>query len=151
MGSQSPPGDPWARPPGVDDATVEATGKLSEALEWVERARGHLYEFHQLMGRADALFGLAADQLAGSGHPDEAELVDGEVVGRNVLDGRWTFQVVEEFDDTYYRPVAAVEEQVRVALVGGRRHLYEAEVKDRRRTRGRRHHERRPGDPGDPE
>ena len=47
-----PPDDPWARPAGVDDATVEATGKLSEALEWVERARGHLYEFHQLMGRA---------------------------------------------------------------------------------------------------
>ena len=45
------------RPPGADDATVEAVGKVSEALEWVERARGRLYDFHQMMGHADALFG----------------------------------------------------------------------------------------------
>ena len=32
----------------VDDRTVEAVGKLTEALETVERARGHLYSFHQL-------------------------------------------------------------------------------------------------------
>jgi hypothetical protein len=141
-----PPDDPWARPPGVDDATVEATGTLSEALEWVERARGHLYEFHQLMGRADAIFGEAAGQLAAAGHEDMAGLVGSEVVGRNVLHGRWTFQVVEEFDDGYYRPVVAVEERVRVALVAGRRHIHESELKDARRTPGRSHHERRPGD-----
>lgn len=142
----SPLDDPWARPPGVDDATVGATGTLSEALEWVERARGHLYEFHQLMGRADAIFGEAADRLAAAGHEDMADLVQSEVVGRNVLHGQWTFQVVEEFDGGYYRPVAAVEERVRDALVAGRRHIYESELKDARRTRGRPHHERRPGD-----
>ena len=30
------------RQPGTDDATVDALGKLSEALEVVEQARGHL-------------------------------------------------------------------------------------------------------------
>ena len=35
--------------------TVDAVGKASEALEYVERARGHLYAFHQLIGRADFL------------------------------------------------------------------------------------------------
>lgn len=149
MDVPSPAEDPWARPPGVDDATVEATGTLSEALEWVERARGHLYEFHQLMGHADATFGEAADQLAAAGHDGLADLVRLEVVGRNVLHGRWTFQVVEEFDDDYYGPVVAAERQVRDAVVGGRRHLFEAELKDARRTAGRRHHERRPhDDPG---
>lgn len=38
------------RPEGVDDATVAAAGKLAEALEWIERARGRLYDFHQLVG-----------------------------------------------------------------------------------------------------
>ncbi len=33
------------RPDGVADETVEAVGKLSEALETVEQARGHLYAF----------------------------------------------------------------------------------------------------------
>jgi hypothetical protein len=146
MDTPLPPDDPWARPAGVDDATVEATGTLSEALEWVERARGHLYEFHQLMGRADMLFGEATAQLASAGHGVMADLVADEVVGRNVLKGRWTFQVVEEFDDCYYHPVAEVEQQVRDALIAGRRHVYEAELKEERRTPGRRHHERRPTD-----
>lgn len=25
-----------------------------------------------------------------------------DVVGRNVLDGRWTFQIIEEYEDTCY-------------------------------------------------
>ena len=34
------------RPAGADDSTVHAGGKLSEAAEWLERARGRLYDFH---------------------------------------------------------------------------------------------------------
>ena len=134
------------RPDGVDDATVAAVGKLGEAVEWIERARGRLYDFHQMSGRADLLLGEAADALAAAGHDELADRVRTDLVGRNVLEGRWTFQIVEEFDDDYYQPVAAVERQVRDALVAGRRHVFEAELKDERRSRGRRHHERRPGD-----
>ncbi len=101
MQDDLPVGDPHWRPAGVSDATVEAVGKLSEALEWVERARGALYELHQLLGRADLTFGEAVEALRAAGHDDEADLVAGEIVGRNVLPGRWTFAVVEEFEDTY--------------------------------------------------
>lgn len=139
-----PPDDPWRRPEGVDDATVHALGTLGEAFEWIERARGHLYEFHQLMGHADELFGDAADELEAAGHTDLADLVGSEVVGRNVLEGRWTFQVVEEFDDRYYRPVEAVERRIRDELVGGRRHVFEAEMKERRRTHHHPDHTSRP-------
>ncbi len=48
-----PSDDPHIRPDGVDDKTVEAVGKVTEALEWVERARGDLYELHQKIGHAD--------------------------------------------------------------------------------------------------
>ena len=139
-----PPGDPWARPVGVDDATVRACGTLGEGFERLERARGHLYAFHQLMGRADFCFGDAADQLADAGHDELAASIRAEVVGRNVLEGRWTYQVVEEFDDCYYRPVADTEREVRDRLLGGRRHVYEAELKEQRRSSGRSGHERRP-------
>ncbi|HEX8803744.1 MAG TPA: hypothetical protein VF743_06115 [Acidimicrobiales bacterium] len=145
-GGPLPADDAWSRPPGVDDATVEACGTLGEALEWLERARGHLYEFHQLMGRADLLFGDAAHQLADAGHRELARFVESEVVGRNVLAGRWTFQVVEEFDEGYWAPVREVEGHVRGELMGGRRHVFEAEMKERRRTQGRDRHERRPTD-----
>lgn len=134
------------RPPGVDDTTVEATGKLSEGLEYVHRARGALYEAHQLIGRADFLFGEAGQLLRDAGHDELADTVATEAVGRNVLPGRWTFQIVEEFDETYYGPVGEVEEQVRNALVAGHRHVHESEMKDRRRTPGEPGHERRPAD-----
>jgi hypothetical protein len=142
-----PPDDPHRRPDGVDDATVEATGKLSEALEWVERARGHLYEFHQLMGHADLLLDEAVELLGQSGNEDLARRVEEELVGRNVIEGRWTFQIVEDFDDTYWQAFRDVESVVRGELLGGRRHVFESEMKEDRRSRGRRHHEGRP-DPG---
>lgn len=129
------------RPDHADDRTVAAVGRLSEALERIERARGHLYAFHQLMGGADEIVGDATDQLAAAGHPHLAHMVWTRLVGRNVLDGRWTFQVVEEFDDGYYTEARAVERQVRDELMDGRRHVFEAELKQQRRTRGRPGHE----------
>lgn len=132
------------RPEGVDDATVEALGKLSEALEWVERARGHLYEFHQLMGHADALFGDAADLLRAAGHAEVADRVAERVVGRNAIPGRWTFQMVEEFDDGYWSEARTEERAARTELAGGVRHVYEAEMKAARITPGRKGHEPTP-------
>jgi hypothetical protein len=143
-----PTDDPHRRPDGVDDATVEAAGKVNEALEWVERARGHLYEAHQLVGHADELFGDAADALAEAGHAEQAGRLRTELVGRNTIAGRWTFQIVEEFDDGYYATFKAIEKRVRDETMGGRRHVYEAEMKERRRTSGRPGHEATPGDAG---
>ncbi|MCW2746352.1 MAG: hypothetical protein JWM48_2902 [Mycobacterium sp.] len=135
-----------ARPDGVSDGTVEAVGKLSEALEYLVRARGHLYSLHQLVGRVDLLAEEAADLLDEAGHGEHAAALRRDVVGRNVLPGRWTFQLVEEFDETYYEPFTAAERRVRDDLVAGRRHVHESEMKDARRTPGRPGHERRPAD-----
>src|ERR1700710_760263 len=109
------------RPDGVDDATVEAVGAVSEALETVEQARGHLFSFHQLMGHADLQLGDACDKLRDAGHPDVAERLETEMVGRNVLEGRWTFQIVEEFDDGYWTLFRELEAEARDELTGGRR------------------------------
>jgi hypothetical protein len=132
------------RPPGVSDQTVQALGKLSEALETVERVRGHLYSLHQLTGKADFLLDDAVEQLRAAGHHDMADRITTDLVGRNVIAGRWTFQLVEEYDDGYYAEFRQLERDARDTLCGGRRHLYEAELKERRRTHGRRGHEARP-------
>jgi len=128
----------------VDDATVDALGKLSAALESVERARGHLYSFHQLCGKADFELGDAVDALREAGHADLADELTVELVGRNLLDGRWSFQIVEEYDDTYWSVFRGLEADARERLANGRRHLYEAKLKERRRTPGRPHHEAEP-------
>lgn len=129
---------------GASDAVIDAVGKASEGFEYLERARGHLYSFHQLIGRADLLFGEAADLLREAGEGAAADEVDDDVVGRNVLDGRWTFQIVDEFDDTYYDEVRRVMRSLEERFQGGDRHVYEARMKEERRTRGRTAHEHRP-------
>ena len=118
----------------VDAATVEAVGKATEALEYVERARGHLYAFHQLIGRADLLFEESARRLADSGHPEEAARLWYNLVGRDVLQGRWTFQIVEGFDDDYYDTVRSEVVAVEDRLVGGRRHAHEEDMRSQRRS-----------------
>ncbi|NNU27243.1 hypothetical protein [Isoptericola sediminis] len=133
-------------PPGVSDATVEALGALSEALETVERARGHLYTFHQLTGEADLALGAAVDQLREAGHDEVARRIADDLVGRNVLPGRWTFQIVEEYDDGYWQVFRDHERRAREELAGGVRHLAEARMKQDRRTAGRPGHEVSPGD-----
>ncbi|MER7555297.1 hypothetical protein ABTZ46_00055 [Nocardioides sp. NPDC126508] len=137
-------GEEHIRPEGVDDLTVEALGTISEALEAVEIARGHLYAMHRITGTADLTLGKGVQQLRDAGHTELADRFERELVGRNVLEGRWTFQIVEEYDDGYYATFKRLEKEARDALVEGRRHLYESELKDTRRTRGRPGHERRP-------
>ena len=136
--------EPHRRPPGVTDAEVEAAGTASEALEYVERARGRLYDLHQLIGRADLLYQQAADQLDAVGRTELADRIRSEVVGLNVLYGRWTFQIVEEFDDGYWSAAREMERAVRHELTDGSRHVFEAEMKERSRTAGREGHEATP-------
>ncbi|WP_411077507.1 hypothetical protein [Streptomyces sp. cmx-10-25] len=128
------------RPEHVDDLTVEALGSLSKALETTERARGHLYSFHQMTGTADLELDRAVALLRRAGHEKWADLVEREVLGRNVIPGHWTFQVVESYDRTYYEPFKKLERDAVSDLAEGRAHLYEAEMKERRRTHGHRDH-----------
>jgi hypothetical protein len=136
------------RPDGVSDQTVAALGKLSEALEVVEDARGHLYGFHRLCGTADLTLGEAVEMFRDAGHDALAQRIERELVGRNIVEGRWSFQLVEEYDDGYYTSFRTIEQLAREELVEGRRHLFEAEMKESRRTVGARHHEAAPDDSG---
>lgn len=135
-----------SRPATATDSEIEAAGTVSEALEKIERARGHLYSFHQLIGAADLGLGEGADQLAASGHEELAERLREELIGLNVIAGRWSFQVVEDFDDGYWTAARGLDRAVRDAVTQGRRHVYEAEMKQQRRTHGRAGHEAGPQD-----
>ena len=126
----------------IDEATVEAVGKLTEALETTERARGHLYSFHQLTGGADLQLGEACELLRAAGHDELAKRIEHELVGRNVVADRWTFQILEEYDDSYWSVFRAFEQEARDTLTGGRRHLHEAAMKEDRRTHGHPDHTR---------
>ena len=118
-----------ARPEGVDDATVSALGKLSEALEIVEHARGLLYAFHRHCGMADLTLQDAVRELREAGHGAIADELDEVLVGRDIIEGRWSFQVIEDYDAHYWRVFRAMEERARVLAGGLVPHVFEAEMK----------------------
>jgi len=134
------------RPDGVTNATVEALGKLSAALDHVEDARGHLYAFHRLCGSAERTLEEATSMIRAAGHADIADTLDRDVLGRNPLPGMWSFQMVEAFDDGYYATAKGIEQRAIDELMAGRRHILEAEMKELRRTPGREGHEATPED-----
>jgi hypothetical protein len=117
-----------------DDLTVQALGKLSEALETLERVRGHLYSLHQLTGTADFQLDQVVSLFMQAGHPKVAQRIQRELIGRNVIPGHWTYEIVEAFDDGYYADFRTVEKDARDELAQGRRHLYEARLKQQRHT-----------------
>jgi hypothetical protein len=130
--------------PDLDDTTVEGLGKLSEALETVDQARGLLYGFHQLTGKADLLLQDAVDLLREAGRTALADDLERDLVGRNVIADRWTFQIVEDYDANYWSTFRALDARARDELAGGDRHVFEARMKQRERTRGHARHEAGP-------
>ncbi|MEO7261216.1 MAG: hypothetical protein ABI047_08185 [Jatrophihabitantaceae bacterium] len=108
---------------------MAALGKLSEALEVVEEARGLLYTFHRRSGTADRILQEAVQALRNAREHATAQQVTDVLVGRDVIPGCWTFQIVEHYDAQYWQPFRAVEADVRQRFGGGRAHIYEAEMK----------------------
>lgn len=134
-----------ARPNETTDELVSAVGTVSEAMEWIERARGRLYDFHQFTGHAHFLLLKAAQQFREAGATESADFLEHEIVGLNVLEGRWTFQIIEEYNEGYYEAMRAADRRLRDDHMAGRRHVFEAELKQRWRSPGR------PGQEANPE
>ncbi|MCF6509227.1 hypothetical protein E9549_17730 [Blastococcus sp. MG754426] len=130
--------------PDLDDRTVEALGKLSEALETVDQARGFLYAFHQLTGKADRLLQESVELFRAAGAARLADDLDRDLVGRNVIADRWTFQIVEDFDENYWGTFRDYDARARDELAGGDRHVFEARMKQRERTDGHPAHQAGP-------
>jgi hypothetical protein len=131
FGSARRPERPVAhpRPVGTDDATVAAVGKVSAAFEVVENARGMLYAFHRMSGEADLALQEGLTALREAGHPELADEIDDVLVGRDVVRDMWTFQIVEAYDEQYWRVFRAADELVRKQLSAGAPHVFEAELK----------------------
>jgi hypothetical protein len=118
------------RPDGMPDEVVAALGKLSEALEAAEHARGLLYGFHRLCGTADLTLQEAVAKFRDAGLADLADQIETCLVGRDIVDGRWSFQIVEAYDSGYWSVFRDVEREAR-ERTGAAQHIFEAEMKHR--------------------
>jgi hypothetical protein len=117
------------RPPGVTDETASALGKLSEALEAAEHARGMLYGFHQLCGTVDKHVQDAVELFRKADQPELAAEIEQCLVGRDIVDGMWSFQLVEAYDEQYWEVFRDVEREARARCAVPAKHVYEAEMK----------------------
>ncbi|MBM9468486.1 hypothetical protein [Nakamurella leprariae] len=124
------------RPDGASDALVDAAGKVSAAFEVIEQARGLLYGFHRMSGEADLALQDAVSALREAGATELADDIDQALVGRDVLPGFWTFQLVEQYDEHYFQVFRAAADRVRDDLMGGAPHVFEAEMKAREQDGG---------------
>ena len=77
-----------------------------------------------------------------AGHDDIADALARRAC-RNPLPGMWSFQMVEAFDDGFYAEAKGVQQRAIDELMDGRRHVFQAEMKELRRTRGARATRRR--------
>ena len=105
--------------------------RLSAALETVGgRARAPL----RVPPAVRACRSRPAGRCAGAadaGHDRVADVVTEVLVGRDVVPGLWTFQIVEAYDATYAEVFRTVERSVRTELGVAAPHLGEAEMKVR--------------------
>jgi hypothetical protein len=84
-----------------------------------------------MSGTADLTLQDALAQLREAGHEELAAEIEHSLVGRDVLPGLWTFQIVEGYDENYWQVFRDVEREARTRLGGVPQHLYEAEMKYR--------------------
>src|SRR3954453_15903292 len=97
---------------------ASALSALGEAWDDVEAARQHAYESQRLAGAGDASLVRAAHLLRAAGHPDLADQVTSQLVGRGIAANRWTFEGDETYADGYYRTLFTLQDHLRARAAG---------------------------------
>lgn len=120
------PGDDAVPATGLGDAECEALHSVELGVEWLHRAHGDLVEFHHKTGHAMDHLAEAESQLRACGHTDLADALRDECLPRGVIDeDRWSYDVLESYQEGFLADLTAFEERAREAVADGRRHVAE--------------------------
>ncbi|WP_256685907.1 hypothetical protein [Halococcus qingdaonensis] len=110
---------------GPDEDERAALHDLQLGIEHLHRSYGHLLAFHHAVGRGMNRFDDARETLRASGHDEHADALRDDLLPAGVVDGQWTYELVEAFVDEFLGPVDEFEADVREELADGRRHVTE--------------------------
>ncbi|TYL38185.1 hypothetical protein CV102_13370 [Natronococcus pandeyae] len=110
----------------LSDAELEALHEVELGLEWLQRAQGNLLEFHHATGHGmDHLYEAEA-LLDAAGHEELADTIRTNLLPHGVVDGdRWSYDVLESFQETMLAETSSFERRVRRELADGQRHVRE--------------------------
>lgn len=110
----------------LSEAEREALHRVELGLEWLHRAHGHLVAFHHNTGHAMDHLAAAETALRECGHAELADALRDEYLPRGVIDGdRWSYDVLECFQEGFLSDIEDFEEQARTDVADGQRHVAE--------------------------
>ncbi len=110
----------------LSEAELEALHEVELGLEWAQRAQGCLLEFHHATGHGMDHLRRAEAQLRDAGHDDLADAIRDDLLPHGVVDDdRWSYDVLENFQESLLAETRALERQVRRELADGERHVRE--------------------------
>ncbi|PSQ16251.1 hypothetical protein BRD00_11190 [Halobacteriales archaeon QS_8_69_26] len=123
---------------GITDRECEALHEVELGLEWLQRAQGHLLQFHHATGHAMDHLRAAEEILRECGHADLADDLRDRHLPRGVTEeDRWSYAVVEGFKDGVLDDVSTFEGRARDRIADGRRHVAERRQEREWRDRAR--------------
>jgi len=110
----------------LSEAELEALHEVELGLEWAQRAQGCLLEFHHATGHGMDHLCRAEEQFREAGHDDLADTIRDDLLPHGVVDeDRWSYDVLEHFQESLLAETRALERQVRRELADGKRHVRE--------------------------
>lgn len=111
---------------GLSETELEALHEVELGLEWAQRAQGCLLEFHHATGHGmDHLF-RAEELLRAAGRDDLADAIRADLLPHGVVDeDRWSYDVLENFQESLLAETRSLERRVRRELADGERHVRE--------------------------
>lgn len=135
------------QPPELSEAEREALHEVELGVEHLHRAHGHLVSFHHNTGRAMDHLAEAEGLLRESGHEGIADRLRDEYLPRGVVPpcdpddssaGRWSYDILEEFQATFLEDVVGFGDRVHDEIAGGCRHVSERRQEREWKRRARR-------------
>lgn len=126
--------DERSRPENLTDIEREALHEVELGVERLHRAHGHLVAFHHNTGRAMDHLASAEPLLYECSFPDLADELRDEHLPRGVVAdcdpdgttaGRWSYDVLEDFQETFLDGLVGFGERVTDRVAGGLRHAHE--------------------------
>jgi hypothetical protein len=113
--------------PGADlsDAEVEALHEAELGIEWLQRAQGHLLQFHHAVGHAMDHLAEGESALRASGYDDLADRLRDDLLPRGVVGETWSYGLVEAYQNGPLADATAFERETRETVADGRRHVAE--------------------------
>lgn len=123
--------------PELDEAEREALHSVELGMELLRRAHGDLVGVHHKTGHAMDHFERAEGQLRACGYDELADALRCEYLPRGAIDDRWTYDLLERFEEGFLSDLTGFEERAREEVADGRRHVAERHQEREWRERAR--------------